>query len=162
MSWATVLIHRLSRLLRNAGAGAVAAMMFLTCMDVVLRALRHPIPGTYELVGFLGALAVALSLAQTSIERAHIAVDFIVRKLPPRLRAGVDIATTLAGTALFALASLQCWRYGRDLQLTGEVSLTLELPIYPIVYGLAAGCTVLTLALALDLGRHSDAGVSNL
>jgi len=34
---------------------AIVAMMLLTCTDVVLRYFRKPIPGTYELVCFLGA-----------------------------------------------------------------------------------------------------------
>ena len=42
---------------------AIVVMMLLTCADVVLRYFRKPIPGTYELVCFLGAAAVAFSMA---------------------------------------------------------------------------------------------------
>ncbi len=42
---------------------AIAAMTLLTVADVVLRMLfRAPVPGTYELVGMLGAIGVAGAL----------------------------------------------------------------------------------------------------
>jgi len=51
---------------------AIVAMMLLTCADVVLRYLRRPIPGTYELVCFLGAAAVAFAIAYTFVEKGHV------------------------------------------------------------------------------------------
>jgi hypothetical protein len=65
-------------------AAAVAGMVVLTCMDIILRLFRHPIPGTYEMVGFLGAVFAAFALGYTSVNRGHIAVDFLVQKLPAR------------------------------------------------------------------------------
>ena len=67
-------------------AAAVAAMMFLTCADVLLRLFRFPIPGTYEMVGFFGAVFVSFSLAKTSLEKGHIAVDFFVNRFPEKMR----------------------------------------------------------------------------
>jgi len=63
---------------------AVIAMMLLSTADVVLRLFGKPIPGTYELVGFLGTVVVSFALAFTSIEKGHIAVEILVEKLPQR------------------------------------------------------------------------------
>ncbi|MDD4358053.1 MAG: TRAP transporter small permease, partial [Smithellaceae bacterium] len=52
---------------------AVIAMMLLSVTDVVLRMFGKPIPGTYEQVGFLGAIVVSFALAFTSMEKGHIA-----------------------------------------------------------------------------------------
>ena len=66
------LVRPLARALHWAGAVALASMMFLTVADVVLRSFRQPIVGTYELVGFLGALAIGFSLPQTSLDRGQV------------------------------------------------------------------------------------------
>lgn len=130
-------------------AAAVVGMMVLTCMDIILRIFRHPIPGTYEMVGFLGAVFAAFSLGYTSVNRGHIAVDFLVQKLPARAQSFVDGVNALICTIFFALLARQCLVYAADLRRFGEVSMTLQMPIYPFVYGIAVGCGLLTLVLAV-------------
>jgi TRAP-type C4-dicarboxylate transport system permease small subunit len=48
---------------------AVIAMMLLSAADVVLRLFGKPIPGTYELIGFLGTIIVSFALGFTSMEK---------------------------------------------------------------------------------------------
>jgi TRAP-type C4-dicarboxylate transport system permease small subunit len=135
----------------NALAGAaITLMMLLTCADVCLRLLRHPIPGTYEMVGFLGTVIISFSLAYTSIEKGHIAVEILVQKLPRRVQVGIDAATSLIGAALFFLVTWQSLIYASDMRLSGEVSVTLTMPIYPFIYGIAAGSALLFLVLLTD------------
>jgi TRAP-type C4-dicarboxylate transport system permease small subunit len=59
-----------------AGA-ALAAMMFLTVADVVLRYFKMPIVGTYEIVSMLGAIVIGFAVPQTTLERGHVLMDFI-------------------------------------------------------------------------------------
>lgn len=131
-------------------AGAVVAMMVLTSADVVLRLFRHPIPGTYEMVGLLGAVVVSFSLAYTSIQKGHIAVEFIVQKLPAKGQALITVVNDFLGFALFALIAWQSVLYALDLTANGEVSLTLQMPIYPFVYGVAIGCGFLSFLLLFN------------
>ena len=133
-----------------AGA-AIIAMMLITCADVVLRYLRKPIPGTYELVCFLGAVAVAFAMAHTSVERGHVAVSLIVRYFPRRIQGLIDTITSIMGLILFALMAWFSLRYANDLRAVGEVSLTLELPFYPFVYGIGFSAAVVCLVLLTDL-----------
>jgi len=133
--------------LKWVAAVCVIAMMLLTVSDVILRFLRHPIPGTYEMVGFLGALFVSFSLAYTSIMGLHIAVDFVVRKLPPAARKIIEGVGEATGLVLFILLTWQCVKYGIDIKNAGEVSLTLQVPVYPFVFGVAVGCGVLSIVL---------------
>lgn len=130
-------------------AAAVTGMMLLTCMDIVLRLFRRPIPGTYEMVGFMGAVFAAFSLGYTSANRGHIAVDFLVQKLAPRVQTVVDGVNALVCAGLFGLLARQSMRYAADLKSFGEVSMTLQMPIYPFVYGIAAGCWLLVLVLGV-------------
>lgn len=142
-------VHGIADLFNWVAAAAVAAMMLLTCADVMLRLFRRPIPGTYEMVGLLGGVFAAFSLGYTSIKRGHIAVDFLVQRLPEKARKAVDGANALICGVLFGCIAASSLAYGHDLKKFGEVSMTLQMPIYPFIYGIAAGCTLLTLVLLL-------------
>ncbi|MEW6670341.1 MAG: TRAP transporter small permease [Thermodesulfobacteriota bacterium] len=130
--------------------GAVAAMMLLTTADVVLRAFRHPIPGAYEIVGLIGSLAISFSLAYTSIEKGHIAVEFLINRFSAPAQAFISAVNALVSTILFAVITWQGILYGTDFLLRGEVSMTIQLPIYPFVYGVAAGCGLLCPVLLVE------------
>ena len=143
------LLHPPARWFNWIAAIAVTAMMLLTCADVLLRILRCPIPGTYEIVGLLGATFVSFSLAHTTTERGHIAVDFIVQKLPLRLQDLVDCINSIICALLFAVITWQSVVYALDLKNSGEVSMTLQMPIHPFVFGIALGCGLLSLVLFL-------------
>ena len=137
----------ISRWFNWVAGGAVVGMMLLTVLDVGLRFFRRPIPGTYEVVGMLGAVFVAFSLAETSLKRGHIAVDFLVRKLSPAWQAAIDAVNAAVCGALFGLISWQSLRYAHDLRVSGEVSMTLQLPLYPFVNAIALGCGLLAIVL---------------
>ena len=133
-------------------AGAsIVGMMLLTCADVVLRHFRKPIPGTYELVCFLGAVAVAFSMAHTSVERVHVSVSYIVQLFPQRIQRIIESITTCFGLFLFVLIAWQSASYANEVRLSGEVSLTLELPFYPFVYGISFSAAVVCIILLSDL-----------
>jgi len=106
---------RVSAGLNGVSASAVVFIMLLTCADVVMRLFGRPIPGTYELVGYFGAMIVAFALAWTSVERGHISVELLVDRLPARPRAIVEGAGHLASAVLFGLLAWQSQVYAMDL-----------------------------------------------
>jgi TRAP-type C4-dicarboxylate transport system permease small subunit len=126
---------------------SVCTMMLLTVSDVILRLFRRPITGAYELVGLAGAIFVSFSLAYTSVERGHIAVDFLVQKFTTRGQRVIDSVTAFVCTALFGFISWQAWQYAANLRSTGEVSLTLQVPLYPFAAGISLGCVLLCVVL---------------
>ena len=132
-------------------AASVAAMMLLVSTDVVLRFFRSPIPGAYDFVGFLATLAISLSLAYTTVTKSHIAVDFLVAKLPRRMQLYIDAANSLAALIMFLIVTRQSSLYGLYLKATGETSQTLQVPVYPLAYGISVGCGFLCFILAFQL-----------
>lgn len=138
---------------------AVVVMMLLSCADVAMRLIGAPIPGTYEMVGFLGAVIVSFSLAYTSLQRGHVAVEIIFEKLPLKAQMIVDAVGNLLSTILFGLIAWQSLLYGLDLQRSGEVSLTLQMPFHPFVYGIAVGCGLLAIVLLVDFARSFRRGL---
>lgn len=133
-------------------AAALVGMMLLTCADVVMRrSLNHPIPGTYEIVGLMGALLIAFALAYTTFQKGHIAVEFLVQKLSKKMQRAIDAVNHLLGIILFVILSWQSVLYAMDLKESGEVSMTVQMPIHPFVFGIATGCALVSLVMALDL-----------
>jgi TRAP-type C4-dicarboxylate transport system permease small subunit len=163
------LSKRLSKILYWVAGAAIVSMMLLTCIDVVLRlavtayheyhwvflAPFRPIAGTYELVCFMGAVAVSFAMAHTSVERGHVAVSLVVRLLPERTQGLIDTITSGFGFILFALLTWRSVLYGNHLRASGEVSLTLQLPFYPFVYGIGFAAAVVCLVLLVDITANA-------
>ncbi len=144
----------LARRLDMIAAMAIFSMMALTCVDVFLRYFfRKPIPGTYEIVALLGAVAVSFAMAHTLAEKGHVAVSLVVQILPKRIQGIVESIISIFGIILFAIIAWQSILYGVDCQRSGEVSMTLQLPFYPIIYGVAFGAGVVCLVLLVDLAN---------
>lgn len=165
MNFYEITVRRISRYMYYVAGGAIVLMMILTCTDVLLRLVVtlyakfdwpllagiQPIPGTYELVCFLGASAASFAMAHTTLESGHVAVNLIVRLLSQKLQAGFKIVTGSLGFILFALISWHSVMYARELVESGEVSMTLQLPYYPFVYGVAFASFAVCLVLAMTV-----------
>ncbi|MEW5734759.1 MAG: TRAP transporter small permease [Thermodesulfobacteriota bacterium] len=132
-----------------AGA-AVVAMMLLTCADVVLRYFRMPIPGAFEITAQLGALAVAFSLAHTTLAKGHVAVSLLVRRFPKRVQNAIDCITSSLGCFLFVVATWQMILVGLGQQRAGQVSMTIKIPLYPVVYAIAFSLAMVALVLLVE------------
>jgi TRAP-type C4-dicarboxylate transport system permease small subunit len=126
-------------------------MMSLTVVDVILRSLRKPIVGTYELVAFSGAVVIGFSLPFTSWIRGHIYVDFIISRFSRKIRDVFNIVTRCMVIWLFLMIGWNLIKYGMDLQKSGEVSLTLQMPFYPVAYGIGICCFIQCLVIGCDL-----------
>ncbi len=136
----------------NILAGATLTLiMGITVTDVFLRSFGRPIVGTFELVAFFGAVVIGFSLPFTSWVRGHIYVDFFAMKLPPKARSALHLATRCMGLGLFLLIGWNLIKMGADLSRSGEVSPTLQMPFYPIVYGIGVACLVECLVLFCDI-----------
>lgn len=135
-------------------AAAVAFIMFLTVADVFMRLFGHPISGTYEIVGFVGALIISFALPYTSIQKGHIAVDFLMMKMPWLVRVIVNAINAFIAMVLFGIISWQSVIYAVSLKNSGEVSATLQMPVYPFIYGVAVGCALLCVVLFIEFLRQ--------
>jgi TRAP-type C4-dicarboxylate transport system permease small subunit len=129
----------------------LVGMTALTCADVILRLFRHPILGTYEIVEFLGAAVAAFAMAHTTMQRGHVAVEIVVMQHPPRVQKAVYVITHLLSLFIFVLLSIECIRYGNDFRTSGEVSMTLRFPFYPILYGISLASMAVCLVLVVDV-----------
>ncbi len=143
-------------LFMNVIAGtALTFIILLTVCDVVLRALGRPILGVYEIVARAGGIVIGFVTPYTSWVRGHIFMDFVIEKLSARAKSAFDITTRCVAIALFLMISWNVFKIGKNLYSVNEVSLTLELPLYPIAYGVGFCFFVLSVVLFCDILKIS-------
>ena len=147
----TKITRLLVELMNYLAALSIIAMMLLTCADVLLRFFKHPILGTYELVGLFGALTIAFAIPATTLSKGHVAVEFLVEKLPSSGQKICTIIANLLSLSLFALIAWQSFLYANMLKSTGEVTLSLQMPFYPVIYTISATSLLVCIVLFLEL-----------
>jgi TRAP-type C4-dicarboxylate transport system permease small subunit len=148
------LLEKISRSLSNmllwvAGAFLIA-MILMTCANIITRLLGTPIKGTFELMGYFGAVATAFALGHTQIRKAHISVDILVNRFSPRTRRMLNGINHVICFLFFGTAGWQVARWAATLRETGEVTETLRIIYYPFTYGVAVGCFLIALVLLVD------------
>lgn len=129
----------------------LGAMIFLTCANIFLRVVWAPVRGTFELMGYFGAIVTAFALGYTQIGRGHIAVDILVLRFSGKIQRILNGINYFICMIFFAFAGWQIAKWATTLWKTGEITETLRIIYYPFTYGVALGCFVLSLVLLVDL-----------
>lgn len=145
------IVYCLSRWLNWVAGGSLVVMMLLVCANVFLRLLHRPILGTYEIVGFLGGTLISFGLAYTTVKQGHIAVELVVSRLPNRIQGIIISTVSLLSILLFAIISWRSVCYAINLAQSGEMSQTLRIPFFPLLYGLGFACALVCLVLLIEL-----------
>jgi TRAP-type C4-dicarboxylate transport system permease small subunit len=141
----------LNRLLLILGALVLCLMMALATCNMIFGFVGQPIKGAYEVTGFLGALAACLALAPTQQVRGHIAVTIFDRFIPKKIRRFLNLVTQILLACFFVLIIRQLVLLGLSLRLFGELSESLRIPFYPLIFILAFGFGALVLTLLIQL-----------
>jgi TRAP-type C4-dicarboxylate transport system permease small subunit len=131
----------------------LVGMILLTCSNIFLRIVWLPVKGTFELMGFFGAIVTAFALGYTQIKRGHIGIDIVVIQFSAKVQRILNGINYLICMALFSIAGWQIAEWATTLRKTREVTETLRIIFYPFTYGVALGCFVLALVLLVDLLR---------
>jgi len=133
-----------------AGLG-VLTMMLVTCLDVILRIFGSPLVGAYDIVKIAGAVTIACALPYTTAVKGHVAIEYFFQKLSRPGRIVVDTLARTLAMALFCLLSWQSVLYGAALKRSGQVTLTLQVPVYWVPYVIAVSCGVVVLVILHNL-----------
>jgi TRAP-type C4-dicarboxylate transport system permease small subunit len=142
--------HYLNRVLMAVAGLFLIAMIFLTCANIFLRVVWIPVSGTFELMGYFGAVLTAFALGYTQIKQGHIAVDIVVLGFSKTAQKVLNSINALICMVFFAIVAWQIGTYAGTLWETGEVTETLQIIYYPFTYGVAFGCAVLSLVFLTD------------
>ncbi len=146
--------ERFNQILAWAAGGCLMIIILLIVANTLLRAAGTPIQGTYEIVGWLGAIVTAFSLGYTQIHKGHVEIDMVVERLNATVRRWLQVFVDLVGILFFATVTWLLVEYAMKTMKSGKLSETLLIPYHPIMFVVAAGFLGLTLALCTDLLKN--------
>ncbi|MCU0595322.1 MAG: TRAP transporter small permease [Desulfobacterota bacterium] len=145
-------INATSNCFNMIASAALVLMMVLSCADIFMRYLfNKPITGTYDIVGLSGAVLAAFAMPYTMLKKGHVAVELLVQSLSKGKQLVVETFSHLLGIFLFLVLVRQAVLLAMDMKAAGEVTPTLLLPFYPIVYCMALCFLFLSLAIMVNL-----------
>ena len=97
-------------------AAFVLLLMILVVADITGRYLfNSPVPMAYDVGSFMLVFIVFLALASTQRMGAHIRVEFLTLRLPPRARVCLDVLACCLGILVYATILWRGFRVGLDL-----------------------------------------------
>jgi TRAP-type C4-dicarboxylate transport system, small permease component len=124
----------------------LAALMAMIAINVVGRIFNMPIPGVSEWIPFLLATSVGLSIAYCALQNGHIAMGFLVDKLPKVPKLVVEVIIQLIIIVFISMATYTLWQYGFSTKANFTVGMVTRVPIYPFVFIIAFGFSMYVLA----------------
>lgn len=130
---------------------ALTVMMLLTVADVLLRSGGHPLIGTYEIVALLMALVIGFAIPQVSLDRGHVYMEFLLEKLSRNGKNVMNTFTRILCLILFAYIGINLFDVAAGFHASGEVSPTIQLPFYPVAYGVAVCCLLECCVFIFDI-----------
>jgi TRAP-type C4-dicarboxylate transport system permease small subunit len=137
--------------------GSVLAIIVVTCLEVILRLpfIGRSLVGAYDITKIAGALSLAAALPYTTACKGHIAINYFSQKLRPQGRLILDSVIHLMGMALFAFLAWRAVLYGVEMYRSGQVSQTLQWPVFWLPWAIGFCCGVVVLVLGHNL-LHPD------
>lgn len=142
------LVTGLSRILDKIAGLCMVAVMVLVVSNILLRVLfNSPILGAYEYVVFLTVVTIGLSLAHCAVQNGHIAVSFVVDRLPLKIQVAVDLFMNTAAMFFWGLCAWQIAVYAKKMSASGVFSPTAQIPLHPFIYLVAFSILALCLVL---------------
>lgn len=131
--------------------GILVFMILLTVANIVLRQVWVPVRGTYEIMGFAGAVLTALAMGFAQKKKEHIHVDILFNAFPDRIKKILSAGNAGICCVFFSVSGWYVAKKAYTLFETGEVSETLRIAYYPFAYAVAAGCFLLAAVLLNDV-----------
>ncbi len=122
------------------GGMLLTAVALMTVVSIIGRAAiplgLGPVRGDFELVEMGVAVAVFSFLPWCQLNRGHVTVDFVVDRLPERLKAALTLAGDLALLTVSAVIVWRLWLGLGEKTSYSETTFILGLPVW---YGFALG-----------------------
>ncbi len=140
----------LNRLLLFIGGVFLVSMILLCCANIFLRIGWMPVRGTFELMGFFGAIVTAFALSHTQKKHAHISVNVLIDTFSLQTRHVLRVINNLICFVFFLIVAWQMADKADTLMRAGEVTETLRIIYYPFTYAVAFGCLILAFTFLTD------------
>ena len=140
------IIRVVSRVLGYVATGFMVVLMLLTVVDVFLRYFFNaPLTGATEVARLLMIIIVFPALGWAAIDRAHIRVDLVVSRIPPRLQAIFSSITFLIALITYVIIT---WQSFLEAAVVNRQTSLLHLSFTPFYWVMSVGFAIFCLAIA--------------
>ncbi len=135
---------------------AILAIVMITCFDVIMRRTGFTVDFPYEVIRAVAGIVIAFALPETSLSKAHVAVEYLETKVSPDWFKVTYVFTRGLGIALLLFIGSNAVLLGNHLFKANEHSAVLRIPEFLFPYFLAAGCLAACLAILYRLAHESE------
>jgi TRAP-type C4-dicarboxylate transport system permease small subunit len=147
----TGIVRALVLVMAAAAGLGILAMIAVTCVDVILRIFGTALIGALDIVKLAGAVTIAGALPYTTAVKGHVAIEYFFQKLSRFGRIAVDSVARLLAMVLFGLLTYKFIDYGMSLKRSGQVTDTLQVPVFWVPYVMSVSCAVVVLVIFHNL-----------
>jgi len=138
-------IRALVYIMAALSAVSLLFIVVIVMADVIGRFLGSGIQGSTDYIRLAGAVVMGGALRYTTAVKGHIAVELIFRRIGKWGKLIVDTISRILMLCLFIFIVIYLVKYGQSLYRSGEVTPTVQLPIYWVPFWLAASFGVTSL-----------------
>ncbi|SDN41641.1 TRAP-type mannitol/chloroaromatic compound transport system, small permease component [Desulfonauticus submarinus] len=144
-------IRKLNLLACRIGSIVLVLMLLLTVLNMFLTFIGYPIKGAFELLGFLGALLGGMAISPTQAQKGHIRVNLLDNFWSKKTKYILDVISLTLSLAFFVILDWQIFRLALELREWEELSQTLNIAFYPVVFVLGLGIALCCITLFSQL-----------
>jgi TRAP-type transport system small permease protein len=148
-------VHPIASVVRVILGLLLLSMVALNVVSALCRYILSIVfTGADEVLVFSMIWMVMVGMILVTIDRKHIALDFIMMRVGPRTHAALSALHHLLMTGACAYASWYCWQFVGRVASIGQTSMALGLPMaiphFALVIGFAGTAIAATLLLVAD------------
>jgi len=149
--WPRTVVNLLSHL----AAGLLFALMALVFADVIARYLLHsPIPGAFEIVGFILGIAVFSAIAVVSFRNEHITVSMFDHLFRGRVRWVQQAFVLFVSAVAVGFVAYRLFAAAEKMRKTELLALMFNFQVAPIVYAMALMAAIACMLISALLIHH--------
>jgi TRAP-type C4-dicarboxylate transport system permease small subunit len=136
----------------------IVIMMFSVVLDVIMRWLKTPIYGVFELQGVLVGMTIYLGLSKAQEEKQHIGVNILGQYLPSKVVHFLSVVVYAGAIVFFGWITYIYGGKALEAYVNGEVIAGItKIHIFPLKLVMTFGLGLLTIQLFFDLLKEITA-----
>lgn len=145
---------RVTLWLARIGAVVLAILALLTFSDVFMRyVFNRPFNFTVEIAELGMGIIVFFGVGYVTHLKEHVSVDFVVIRLPERIRSIVDFFIQIIAFVYLVVLCWRLWQKAFNLVDTGDFTSVLYIPLWPVAFLMSIASLLLLTGTLLHIAN---------
>jgi len=133
-----------------AGIGMIYVLLVSVADIIMNKVFKNPLNWSFDSIGLVAVIAIVFAIPEVQVNHGHIEVEVLEARLSRFWRKIIGLFVNVLGIILWSIVAWRSFLYGIDILRSGEVSMTVEMPIYPFIWFQGICAIVVTLVLLLQ------------